>query len=1776
MVIPVQAPGSPTIRRDLAGARRRVGKFHQLDLAITRENHAAHRFLHFSRHEWKNRPTFFRPEMAPYCGLVACKRNPSPATSAAQVDQEIKMPRRDDLQSGVVALSATVTPQTDQENEALIELENLLVRSRIDLPAAALTPRELSIDRATWNAPGDLAADRHRRISQLLDHLAPDETPQFQVFRREAPVAAPMLELASPAWGRGALIQHSLGPFHSLDGRLFWFDFFPIVRLVPLYLAGDPQPALLFFERTFVGVSPDLGSHHRLGQSSFWVRANLLAGAAPAAGYVGLHIEEGTLGFSAPPTNLGGRLTMPAGSKCTVDLRLSSSMHPAAAPGRAGLDASNAELTTPDQIVFELQATHASVIKLTPAEWKLYDQRLRFDWAEGVAPTYEPLLLSVVVPLKASEAVFKVGTCQSPFAVLAGEAPIQRSGWTLPVALIDVSNPSEAAGDGGLAIQTAENLALGWQGLRDGPIELREPWIAIAPGLIVIIDPKASNRYAHQRFLFWKDADSKFRSKMDLQYTDSFAVTYASASSGNELVLAESDIDARLDRPVDVKGAPFPIRTLNSLVSLAYDDQKQFVFVYDDNILVDSLDPQVKWPVEPGHSISLAIRNALFTITPVNSLLLFGELADPETVKQATVFIGMGLFGLLPTLPDPYAANVSWLRGYNRSGQREARPSMLLVAAVAWTKAASDDDPDTVATTFTFAPLGTQDQTIAVWTDAGARQQEIGAALRDTTGQVSPQQPTAFVPRGSGQGDWDRWFKIFEAEQFALLDVSSNADQMGVSFAWFNDRALSDNDLVFYQIYKPVEGDQQPEFPLQVQQLDLSAQSRYVRAFTLPQISWEPLFNLTPPPAGINDPPFGWNLYPNDGGPTRLFNNSVKLVPIAPIPVTEFLVQDFEERKHGFTGALFTLPFGLRAFAEFSRSNQFDPSLPPARLELFRPEYEAGALSGALQLRAEAPPHPVKSPLFAGGTLQLDNVLSQTGVPTFTGTLGTDVATIFNKEFFYDAPVAFKPSGVPLSRIDFCGYGANIFSHWEDPSAAIAATSKAYFDVFGGRTAEEVIQVRSWVYGFGNRVVRTITLTRASNGYVFRFDTGWQPESDGVYDFRYNVFDISYHQLPRPNPYEFHPGLVKGIFNIRNIQETSAVPRFQAVWNKNIGDTYLDSEGIERIIDASTPAAVRNPAVILQPVYFDADVEIDDVVSGARAGRVPSKGMLGYVQLAPRGEPIPRHLFAQLLETQFGALGGPGDCVIDIGKSGQLMRLSRVDVNASTNGTNPIFVSAARGAVVLPKEGSWSVVQHNQGTGEVSPLDPQTAVPVIRRGKLSPDATTTDTGPGDLLRIANPVDLVQPPGPNTRNFGLLQSTKTQKALFRLPAFQQGIRELKGAAPDFADSYRLLNSKGIFPNVQDALPLNLGPFKTKILAEGYRLLDEADPAKVFDQVLPDGPLYLINEEFFKLYVEYSNKDRDGGKLGDGILRYGFDAAANNFANQWLSKLNDISMVVDLGSLKRMLMIKGKFDTEKGSAPAFKEPQLVFSKELQPVIDILQILEELQGGDYKAAFQKGLDVAMSNSADSWNYAFHARKEIPVVKFPPGLAYDNPSNPLKLEAHFAVGVYFNEALSIPNAPGQLIPSAGAFIEFGASLSVMCVSLAVATVYAVGSVDLTIAADIKTGPSLHMKFGFGAEIAVGLPVIGTVSLLYMVGVQVDLENGDITIAAFLLFRGRAEILGGIVTVQIQIEAQGIYHRIGNETDLAAQVTFGLDISIFLVVNLHFSKSWQESRQIA
>jgi Zn-dependent protease len=143
------------------------------------------------------------------------------------------------------------------------------------------------------------------------------------------------------------------------------------------------------------------------------------------------------------------------------------------------------------------------------------------------------------------------------------------------------------------------------------------------------------------------------------------------------------------------------------------------------------------------------------------------------------------------------------------------------------------------------------------------------------------------------------------------------------------------------------------------------------------------------------------------------------------------------------------------------------------------------------------------------------------------------------------------------------------------------------------------------------------------------------------------------------------------------------------------------------------------------------------------------------------------------------------------------------------------------------------------------------------------------------------------------------------------------------------------------------------------------------------------------------------------------------------------------------------------------------------------------------------------------------------------------------------------------------------------------MCVSVGVGTIYAVGQVTVRLSADTITGPALYMKFGFGVEAVVALPVIGSVSVYFAAGVEMLVSSTEDTIGGFILFRGRAEILGGIVTVTIQIEASGkVQNRIGDaqtgKTTMIAQVIFSLDISICFIIDINFTEQWSEQRQIS
>ena len=1776
--------------------------------------------------------------------------------------------RQEELFDLLAFLTGHLEIASSADEQAVDVLRDELSRPLTHTDLAAVKNRYFSIENSDLFFADAVAPRQRAQILQLADRIAKDTTPpDLRVFVRDLPFRTTQVSGSVPLWAGGAAIERTLGPFLSKDGRRFWFDFFKITRLVALYVEGWPDPAILFnvsLTKRFLhpNLSPvvDALIVYDLVPDSIWINSALLTSSAPASLYAGLKIKGGTVVLSVPPQLINGKLTLSLTTKATVSLDLDQTA--VVDPDTAspyGADARKATVHLPAQLSFHFTGGMSAIDTIGgEVDWTVYGQSANFRWNPEVAPTFDALLNRILIPLDCSVNQFAVSDCESPFTTFAGTMDIERSAWALPVARLDIAKPSPAAGIGGLAIRGKQGLTVQWQGLKGGAVNLLAPWLLSEPGRLNFTDLQAGNVFCTQDYCLWKDALNHFGSTVKLNYTATFPFVYNTFANGNEAFLALANANPRLDRPVIVTGQPFDIHSKNSALIVSVNKAWKLIYLFDDNILFDNYrSNQPK--ASPPSPLALALHNGLFKITPVNGCLLFGTLSDDmQHIENGNAFLVFGVYAYVPTLPDPYAANLGVLKAQfervarvERAGIARQTVWLWLISRTQWEPIARNKSDDKVKVSFHFAPM--QNQVPIASTNITAlpasraalptatlaaplAASSIGfgehpfvrlfalslsnesAARAEAKVPPSVQAMAHLEPASDYQAMWDDRCDFLEEDNFALLDVSSNANQMGVSFAWYGDRQMS---MVRTHVAMTIEAPDSAtdSFPLQVRGLDVVAKSRFVRAFTTPIISWEPVINLTPPEPGKHDPPQPVNYYPDDGGPTKIFNNSVQLVPIAPIPVCDMLVNAYEKEVSNLTTAYFTLPFGIRSLAYLYKTNPLQETKP--KLEFNTPSFD-NDLKGGIQLKLAAGTgfNEMESNLFRGFTLQVNNVLDLAGKQTDATTLGEDISFIFNQDFFQTPTNLDEQRGVPLTRIDLSGYGASTFSTWIDADAQFASTSEARFDVIVGRTAHEVIQVKSILYPWGIHVVRTITLFRVGSGYVYRFDSGWKAESDGKFDFHFKY-------VPDPDkpdveasvaPYKIHPGTVKGLFNIQNIR-TAVADVLPFISSMDLTSFYELSTKINKPIKYA--GGLSPVAIDLQPVYFDADVELESVVQGHVGGRVPGKKILGFVQRAPRGIPLTPTAFEALLLRQFGFIGGPLDCIMDIGKSGQKFRVNHIDVNASVDAalTTPVFVAAARGNVVLPKDGSWSLVMHARGTGEVTPLPESVSVPLIRVGELADNMTYPDTA---LLRIANPGDLLRAPVDETINFGFLQSTSTQKVLFLTPAFAKQATDtvpgklLSKTPPLFVDAYRLVGSKAVFPNIGDAesnfgtaialtknfaqnelqdggkkvlelMNISSADGINRLKEDGYKL---ANAVKQFD--LPTSPWHLIDEDYLKIYVEYQattqNHDLKGTKVRTGRLDYDVDSFAPAVADRWKSRLNNMSMVVDLGPFPRLLTIKGNFDAKKGSEagyvgdPAdpvnFPAPQLELSDALEKAKAILQILAALQGGDYVDAFKRGLKIAMSNSADSWEYKFEAAQEIPVLHFPPGPFANDPNAPLKLEASLKFGVYFNSALTTAalSDPKKLLPTAGSFLEFYGRLSVMCVSISLVTVYAVGQCNLAIAGDTKVGPSVDMKFGFGAQIVVGLPVVGNVSVLYMVGVEIYADSKTHSVSAFLLFQGHAELIGGLVSVTITIEAKGTVKRIPDKTVCAAQVTFGLDISIFLVIDISFSKSWEEERQIA
>ena len=1411
-------------------------------------------------------------------------------------------------------------------------------------------------------------------------------------------------------------------------------------------------------------------------------------------------------------------------------------------------------------------------ISFTGAKWSLqscdktkvipFGDTVNFEKAENVDPVLFDSNRYVRVPLVAEKDFMETDGSGAQSFQVAGKSEITETGWYLPV--IDINNDlgfnnlGTLLFSGYFGFKGAAGLTLSWPGLENGSLKINNFLLLSRPGRTFLKYNYRGNSRISQKIRIWKsNLNKNVRSAVVLE-PDLTGDGYCMQDNQQmEALFQPVNISAKTDSPLSANQKPFEISGhAGAAIFIRTGDVVNTALF---GILPKPLPGEVKKRRIPQ---SICLKNALLVTDNPFLIFVAGMLLPEGIILDGSTYLGFPVFRLLHTLPDPYLINQTDLQNpelgnFNDlwTSGKDTLPdkfNMRVTACIRW----SEED---TSLSFSLNNAFVNDRRGDVelldrFREKGnlCRSQNDGSPLHNEDLMRANETDTANVVGAFGYLQW-------LPGNLSLVDVSESANRWGVSFS----NTTPEDRLVLSENLGLPSG-----FPVRIKNMAMVTSGRIARLFTLPHIQFEPVMKIDN--SNVSEPliPSIINFRGN-GNATRISTSNKDEVELIPRELYKFIIEGFNaEASPSAMAANFSLPFGICANAYFNPS-QIE-KLPFAWAGFNEPKFsdkKKGELKGGLQLHLEAVPPKDNRASETDTHLSyfIGSATQELAEGVNVNILGDIIGKQFNDEFS-----SGTNAKVPLERIDFAGYGASIFSNWLNPNANFGSVSQVKFDVLIGRTAHEVIQVKSILFPWGVPVVRSIVIQRKNSGIVTRYDSGWIARGPGIFNFLSYAKD----QVQEDNPYTFHPGMVKGIFNVTEIKDTPA--------EMNISKT---EGGVDSIFSG---------------VYFNGDIEIENIEKGAlpkKEGeglRTHSVGQFGYVMLANPSEITERtqlgsifskEKFKELLNDPKvgGNLGGPVNALINIGGTGQKLQATRVDVSPGKGGDSD-FVVAVRGTIDLPKEGSWTVVKCLP-TKAVIPITQNEAVPVIRNGALSIHRNNSDVtfktnddsryflgDPGEIdsYKAGAPLPQVQ--------YSLLQSTDAQKLLFRTPSFIKNDPKIHTEVPDFADAFRLMKCNTIFPDLSQALSLPDAVKSLNITGNGNGLKFDDNLLPVLESFTPkqinaadakSSKFYIINQKDFQVYISYESP---AGELSKFKVELNSEAIEGE-GKKWQNINKDVAIVVNLGSVKPLLTLRGQFRSEAGEKPAFDNAKLELGDELQAVKNILQILAILAMKGEE--FANSLVVSIGNTPDIWQYKMSIDQKIPVIQFPDTALITIATPPLLIiEASLLLGVFFNLSLS-PDPSNLIKPGAGAVLGFEGMIQIQLITIGIAAAYGVGITKIRAFVDLTDPkPDFEFTFGFGATVIVDLPVVGLASITRSFSLTGSMDSDKFRVLAGQMIRGVLSLAGGLLIVSIQIEGStGIENNLGQKkTKALFRMMFSLDVSLAFVLSYDFNKPYSET----
>lgn len=1627
--------------------------------------------------------------------------------------------------------------------------------------------------------------------------------------------------------------EQSFGTYNIEKDKFIVFDFYYLAHQLLIRLPTTTEISAIISTRSPLTTADGPITGLEITDCTLWLSAlDFDQSAAETSIYTGLRLKRCRISFDTGFIK-SGNLISPGILEEFVGFVITSNPDNGISPNASDTVAARNTILYPDEMVFAFkhrpglpQSPKITLANADPFSATLFGSIITTLPVNNNSGIWQADKNMISFALQTEDSSFAVTENESPVFNLKGNGQIVNPTWDISAVSTDHPLGFERLGlsleSGYIGFDVDGEFLLSWNGLQNKPLTTKQVFVRTSPEILRLTYNSLPSMLSKQELKLWSTDEKTGHSAIELSFAAEGNGSFISHRKNIEFHTFNASVDVNVDRPLLTNGERIFLKTLGG-IALINENSEIIVAAFGGK-----MEPSVAFEDYAFKSIrSFALSNALILVNPADTFWLIGKLNDLGFVETGECLIKFPIVTIEHTLPDPYITSLfndqpvrgndsditRWLRNTVRWNESED-PELIMEL---------DDETGNV-----FLPKGLlTDEQFAdrlllfpvPHPGMEVYEQLLSNALA-ISGNGALQIFRDQTPFGTYQSSYHSKTNTTGAfstlhilpGDVSLVDVSGRASQMGVAFS----RRLSTTENGIDSVLENTGYRMNQTF--RIENNELVSSGRFVRAFTLPHVQWEPVYFKEDNDRQIlfneNDP------FPTHGVPTRISSANKADVALAPIPVANYIVDGFLDEKNQFAAAAhFAMPFGMNAVTLFHprvEGVEPPPQNPPSVnriiptdpysysiLNFNQPDFKLKkwSLSGAIQIKALSEGYSeiprdvllLPDPSFHGAILQMPNLFKDVKIEVVDGRrmihysddsiLGDKITKQFNRVMWGEYIVSpddnilnfrrSREAKVPLRRIDFSGFGASIFSNWLNKNATAGDVSQVKFNILIGRVAHEVIQIKSVIIPHFVPVVRTLIIERKNHGKIIRTDTGWVATGPG-----------KFHK-----GYVFHPGITKGIYNVTSIRDT----------------------------EISLSLTLQSRPAEMSGVYFDGDIVLENVVKGNKSTAepvtdnyrlVPSKKQFGYILLGnSEGKKLEDYFLDVDLQTfmsrpEVGPLGGPVDCIVNIAGSDQMMHLTRVDVTAVS--TAKCSVVAGKGTLQLPKGGSWAVVK-KVTNGATLPLTNDETVPLIRNGELIFDA---DGNPGSIdfknskHVLGNPLEIKKYAAASSdladTEYALLQSTDTQKMLFPRPSFNsnnnavitdgitEGEKKIFITDPLLADPYSLLKSNAIFPDGQDALTLGNVPGFVKSLnieldTSGISFPDDVkDALKDFIphecKVLPGGTsrkLFLVNEASFKIFIDYGGKDSP-----NQLFTAALNTAANDAPWQMINK--EVAIVVELGDFKPLLTVKGNFTAEPGAKPKFENAKIAWGDDenLQKIIQVLSILSMLsKEGDAGDIIANGFNFAMGNSPDSWSYKCTIEEKIPVIQFPNPvqLAQLPVPAPLIVEAGLDLGVFFN--LSLSTDPNNLIKAgAGVVLGFEATIQVLLITIEAVTAYGVGTAKVEVFIELpEAKPTFKFTMGFGATVAVQLPMVGYVSITRVISLGASIDD-KVEMTVGQLLRGVLTVGGGLASVSVQVEASGtVSNKSGKEppnTQWTATVrgVFTLDVSVAFVFSWDFSKEFE------